>query len=146
MVTRRASYPTASDLFCGAGGSSHGAEQAGVEIVVAANHWPRACETYGLNHGVQPDCADVSQGQPKSISTVNGTGLSGRLPEAHWVWNQSASPPKRTSMRSSICEWRRPEISGSVTCCFVDQERTDAPSIELVAKADAEVERRAEGS
>lgn len=60
-------------------------------------------------------------------------GLNGRL------------PPKRTSMRSSICEWRRPEIGGRVSCCFVDQERTDAPSRELVAKADAEVERRAEG-
>lgn len=39
-----------TDLFCGAGGSSEGAVQAGLRIRVAANHWPRAIETHSLNH------------------------------------------------------------------------------------------------
>ena len=41
----------AVDLFCGAGGSSIGAEQSGRVIVVAAvNHWQRAVETHAANH------------------------------------------------------------------------------------------------
>jgi DNA (cytosine-5)-methyltransferase 1 len=81
---------TASDLFCGAGGSSHGAERAGVEVLVAANHWPRACETYGLNHGVQPDCADVSQVNPRRYPR---TDLLLASPECKW--HSSANAERR---------------------------------------------------
>jgi DNA (cytosine-5)-methyltransferase 1 len=40
---------TVSDLFCGAGGSSLGAEQAGAELKLALNHWERAIETHATN-------------------------------------------------------------------------------------------------
>lgn len=41
---------TITDLFCGAGGSSTGAVQAGAEVRVAVNHWARAIETHHTNH------------------------------------------------------------------------------------------------
>lgn len=40
-----------TDLFCGGGGSSTGAIAVpGVEVRIAANHWPLACEVHNLNH------------------------------------------------------------------------------------------------
>jgi DNA (cytosine-5)-methyltransferase 1 len=42
---------TASDWFCGAGGSSFGMSQVeGVRVKVAANHWKLAIETHAHNH------------------------------------------------------------------------------------------------
>lgn len=50
------------DLFAGWGGASLGAEQAGAEVLLAANHWPLAVEAHTLNH---PDtkhlCQDLNQ-------------------------------------------------------------------------------------
>jgi len=54
---------TVTDLFCGAGGSSIGAESVpGVRLQLAANHWPKAIEVHQENFpDAQHDCADVSQ-------------------------------------------------------------------------------------
>lgn len=41
---------TATDLFCGAGGSSEGLGQAGMHIEIAANHNPLAVATHRANH------------------------------------------------------------------------------------------------
>jgi DNA (cytosine-5)-methyltransferase 1 len=41
---------TASDFFCGAGGSSTGMAAAGAEIRAAVNHWSLAIETHNTNH------------------------------------------------------------------------------------------------
>lgn len=51
----------AIDLFAGAGGFSCGAEMAGLQLVWAANHWPKAVNTYELNHGLKPYCQDLQQ-------------------------------------------------------------------------------------
>ena len=52
---------TFTDIFCGAGGTSTGMVEAGFELVLAANHWPRAIETHALNHpGAEHVCADVN--------------------------------------------------------------------------------------
>jgi DNA (cytosine-5)-methyltransferase 1 len=40
---------TVDDLFCGAGGSSLGAEHAGVRLRLGLNHWDRAIETHATN-------------------------------------------------------------------------------------------------
>lgn len=40
----------ALDLFCGAGGSTCGADAAGVEVVGAVDAWDLACATYRENH------------------------------------------------------------------------------------------------
>ena len=57
---------TVTDLFCGAGGSSEGARTAGLEIVMAANHWRTAIEVHQANHpDARHDCADISQADPR---------------------------------------------------------------------------------
>lgn len=57
---------TVTDLFCGAGGSSIGAEAAGATLRMAANHWRLAIETHNSNFpDADHDCADVSQVNPR---------------------------------------------------------------------------------
>ncbi|HYI66351.1 MAG TPA: DNA cytosine methyltransferase [Candidatus Limnocylindrales bacterium] len=57
---------TVTDLFCGAGGSSIGAEKAGAVLRMAANHWRLAIDTHNTNFpNADHDCADVSQVNPR---------------------------------------------------------------------------------
>ncbi|GAB1690710.1 DNA cytosine methyltransferase [Krasilnikovia sp. M28-CT-15] len=58
---------TLTDLFCGAGGSSSGAELVeGVTTVMAANHWDKAIATHQHNLPLAAhDCADISQVDPR---------------------------------------------------------------------------------
>lgn len=52
---------TVTDLFCGAGGSSIGAEVAGATLRLGLNHSPRAIETHSTNfQHADHDCEDVS--------------------------------------------------------------------------------------
>ncbi len=52
----------AVDLFAGWGGFTLGAEQVGIEVVWAANHWPLAVEAHALNHPrTQHICQDLRQ-------------------------------------------------------------------------------------
>jgi DNA (cytosine-5)-methyltransferase 1 len=52
----------AIDLFAGFGGFTLGAEQAGVSVEWAANHWPLAVEAHALNHpNTQHACQDLRQ-------------------------------------------------------------------------------------
>jgi hypothetical protein len=48
-VSRKKSYVTVTDQFCGAGGSSSGAQAAGCEVRIALNHWQLAVETHNTN-------------------------------------------------------------------------------------------------
>lgn len=58
----------AVDLFAGAGGWTTGATQAGVQVVAAVNHWPRAVETHEANHpGVKHRCQDVALMDPRDL-------------------------------------------------------------------------------
>ena len=51
---------TATDFFCGAGGSSTGIVHAGVEVKHAVNHWKLAIETHQTNHpATDHECADI---------------------------------------------------------------------------------------
>jgi DNA (cytosine-5)-methyltransferase 1 len=53
--------PTATDLFCGAGGSSLGFELAGGTLRLGLNHWQRAIETHATNfQHADHDCEDVA--------------------------------------------------------------------------------------
>src|SRR5579884_465596 len=49
---------TCVDLFAGMGGTSLGASQAGLKVLLSANHWPVAVATHRLNH---PDVDHVTQ-------------------------------------------------------------------------------------
>jgi DNA (cytosine-5)-methyltransferase 1 len=60
------------DQFCGAGGASIGAEENGIELVSAANHWRSACDIYARNHqDARVDCADISQVDPRRYPTTD---------------------------------------------------------------------------
>ena len=61
---------TISDLFCGAGGSSIGAERAGGTLIMAANHWKRAIEVHQAHFpNARHDLADISQADPRRYPT-----------------------------------------------------------------------------
>lgn len=62
----KSSYLTATDQFCGAGGSSIGAVAAGIELKLAMNHWPLAIKTHNSNFpDADHDCADMSAVNPR---------------------------------------------------------------------------------
>jgi DNA (cytosine-5)-methyltransferase 1 len=64
---------TVTDLFCGAGGSGLGATAIdGVQLVMAANHSPRAIETHAMNFpDTKHDIADISQVEPRRYERTN---------------------------------------------------------------------------
>lgn len=58
---------TATDLFCGAGGSSTGLVAAGIEVKTAINHWKLAIETHNTNHPTTDhDCVDIRTVHPSA--------------------------------------------------------------------------------
>lgn len=73
---------TATDVFCGAGGESIGLAEAGIDVVLAANHWDRAIETHSANF---PDaehlCADVSN---YDLRRLPRTDIGWFSPECTW--------------------------------------------------------------
>lgn len=63
---------TMTDFFCGAGGSSEGAENAGVEVKMAVNHWPLAIETHNTNHPTADhDCTDIRTAHPSRYASTD---------------------------------------------------------------------------
>lgn len=65
-MPKKKSYITVKDQFCGAGGSTQGAVEAGAEVLVAMNHWKLATETYNTNNpNTRVYCADVSASDPR---------------------------------------------------------------------------------
>jgi DNA (cytosine-5)-methyltransferase 1 len=72
MSRRKPSRLSATDLFCGAGGSSIGAEAAGVQLLMGINHWVRAIETHSTNFpGADHDCRDVSDQHPSRYPSTH---------------------------------------------------------------------------
>lgn len=77
-MTKKNSYLTLTDQFCGAGGSSQGAREisksmgGGLEIKLALNHWKLAIETHNTNF---PDtiheCTDISACDPRRYPKTN---------------------------------------------------------------------------
>jgi DNA (cytosine-5)-methyltransferase 1 len=60
-LLERIQAETFTDLFCGAGGSSLGAELVGGRLRLGLNHWQRAIETHAVNfEHADHDCEDVS--------------------------------------------------------------------------------------
>lgn len=65
-------YLTATDQFCGAGGSSTGAKRAGIEVKMALNHWALAIETHNTNHPeVDHDCTDIQACDPRRYPSTD---------------------------------------------------------------------------
>jgi DNA (cytosine-5)-methyltransferase 1 len=65
-------YITVTDQFCGAGGSSIGATEAGLEVRLAMNHWALAIETHNTNFpNVDHDCTDISAVDPRRYPSTD---------------------------------------------------------------------------
>lgn len=74
MMHKRVRLPgaTATDLFAGAGGSSTGFVDAGMDVRMASNHWALAVETHNTNHpDTDHDLADISQVDPRRYPTTD---------------------------------------------------------------------------
>lgn len=72
MGSRKPSFLSATDLFCGAGGSSIGAELSGVQLAMGINHWVRAIETHSANFpSADHDCRDVSDQHPSRYPSTH---------------------------------------------------------------------------
>lgn len=77
-MAKKKSYLTLSDQFCGAGGSSQGAQQlanemgGGLEVSLAMNHWKLAIETHSANFpNAIHDCTDISACDPRRYPSTD---------------------------------------------------------------------------
>jgi len=71
-MPKKNTYITVTDQFCGAGGSSHGAEDAGAEVKLALNHWKLAIETHNTNFpNTLHDCTDISASDPRRYPSTD---------------------------------------------------------------------------
>ena len=88
------------DLFCGAGGSSTGAEHAITEIggrmeLRAVNHWPVAVQTHQLNHPTARHYVQgLEQADPETIVPERYLDILLASPECRFYSRaRGASPP-----------------------------------------------------
>lgn len=96
-MSRKKSYLTVTDQFCGAGGSSLGAAAAGLEIRMAMNHWALAVETHNTNFpDADHDCADISASDPRRYPS---TDLLITSPECTTHSPAGGNKHKRSSQR-----------------------------------------------
>lgn len=66
------SYLTVTDQFCGAGGSSIGAVDAGLEVSLALNHWRQAIDTHAANFPqVDHVCEDIQAVDPRRYRSTD---------------------------------------------------------------------------
>jgi DNA (cytosine-5)-methyltransferase 1 len=62
---------TVTDMFCGAGGSTTGAVQAGADVRLAINHWQRAIETHNTNYpSVTHALTDLHKANPRRFPST----------------------------------------------------------------------------
>lgn len=125
-----------TDLFCGAGGSSLGAEAAGMTLTMAANHWSTAIEVH-QNHFTEAghDCADISQADPRRYPRTNVLIASPECTnhsQARGVSRKKQQPelwdaPDPTAERSRATMWD--------VCRFAEQMLYDFVIVENVWEA-----------
>ena len=66
------SFLSLTDLFCGAGGASIGAEQAGLQLMLGVNHWERAIATHASNFPkAAHDCRNISDTHPSRYGSTH---------------------------------------------------------------------------
>lgn len=105
----------AIDLFAGFGGLTLGAEQAGVSVVWAANHWPRSVETHSLNHpNTQHECQDLRQADWTKLPRFDLL-LAAPACQGH----SEASQPRRRSYHDAM----RATAWAVIDCAEVTQPR-----------------------
>jgi len=77
-MSKKKSYITFTDQFCGAGGSSQGVRNlarkyaGGIEVKLALNHWKLAIETHNTNFpDTIHDCTDISAADPRRYPSTD---------------------------------------------------------------------------
>lgn len=85
------------DLYCGVGGFSTGAEQAGHRVIIAVDSWPAALTWHAANH---PDCDHYGYQLPDGR-------LLARLPAPRTRWHLHGSPPCTLLSRVVMTEQRQ---------------------------------------
>lgn len=122
-----------TDLFCGAGGSSIGAEAAGARLVMAANHWRLAIDTHNSNFpNAAHDCADISQVDPRRYPR---TDILIASPECTTHSPAGGKRPTRTMFDDSpagIEEIERSRVTMWDVVRFTEHHRYDAIVVENV--------------
>lgn len=98
---------TLTDLFCGGGGSSEGASQVqGVEVRMAANHWPLAVNVHQENHpNSDHDCADLSQVDPRRYPKTDMLWASPSCTKHSVAQGRKANPEDVDAERSRATMW-----------------------------------------
>lgn len=91
----------AVDLFAGWGGFTTGAEQAGVRVVWAANHWPLAVSTHAANHpGVEHACQDLRQADWRALPRFDLL-LASPACQGHSPASQPGRRPHHDALRAT---------------------------------------------
>lgn len=94
----------ALDLFCGGGGSSWGAQSAGVEIVRGVDAWDRAVEAYGHNFGRhKASCLTLTPDTgPEALGNIGPIDLVLASPECtHHTCARGSRPRDEESRRTA---------------------------------------------
>lgn len=103
-----------ADLFCGAGGSSTGAERAvkllgRKMILVCVNHWPLAIETHKLNHPTARHyIVDIAAARPEELVPEGYLDLLMASPEcSHFSRARGGKPVNNQSRMNpwAILDW-----------------------------------------
>jgi DNA (cytosine-5)-methyltransferase 1 len=127
---------TVTELFCGAGGSSLGAEAAGMRLVMAANHWRTAIEVHQAHFpDAAHDVADISQADPRRYPVTDVLLASPECTnhsQARGVSRRRQDPtlwdaPDPAAERSRATMWDVPR--------FAEQNRYAAIVVENVVEA-----------
>jgi len=127
---------TVTDLFCGAGGSSLGAEAAGMQLKMAANHWATAIDVH-QSHFPEAghDCADISAADPRRYPATDVLLASPECTnhsQARGVSRGAQQPglfdaPDPAAVKSRATMWDVPR--------FAEQLRYDSIVVENVVEA-----------
>jgi DNA (cytosine-5)-methyltransferase 1 len=109
-MTRRPSYLSLTDLFCGAGGASIGAEAAGCTLTLGINHWQTAVDVHARNFpSASHDCRDVSETHP---SRYRPTHLLWASPECP-TWSQARGRRRNFHGQLGLSEEDEPLPTGA---------------------------------
>ena len=115
-----------ADLFCGAGGSSTGAEKAIEEIggrmeLVAVNHWPIAVQTHQLNHPTaQHYLQDLDNADPEAIVPEGRLDLLMASPECRFHSRARGGKPIHDQGRMNPWVVQRWLTSLNIRCLLVE--------------------------
>lgn len=115
-----------SDLFCGAGGTSTGAEQAVKELghtmtLTCVNHWPVAIETHQKNHPTARHYVeDVSVADPEELVPEGYLDLLMASPECRFYSRARGGKPVHDQGRMNPWAVHRWLTSLKVKCLLVE--------------------------